>query len=157
MNPPGTGTFAHPHYLSILVLRGHKVILDADLAKLFGVTTRRINEQVRRNRTRFPSDFLFELTAEEIKNLKSHFATSRWGGRRKPPFAFTEHGAIRAATILNSPRAIEVSVYVSPSTTKPSSPSLPPSVSSCAHHSRISEGSVSLPILVASASEVSAV
>jgi hypothetical protein len=75
---------------SIMVLRGHKVLLDADLAKLYGVTTRRINEQVRRNRRRFPSDFLFELTAEELKNLKSHFATSRWGGRRKPPFAFTE-------------------------------------------------------------------
>ena len=97
---------------SILVLRGKKVLLDAELAALYGVTTRRLNEQVRRNRTRFPEDFLFELTAEEFANLKSHFATSSWGGRRKLPLAFTEHGAIQAATILNSPRAVEMSVYV---------------------------------------------
>jgi hypothetical protein len=97
---------------SILVLRGHRVLLDADLAALFGVTTRRLNEQVRRNRARFPADFLFELTTQEFANLKSHFATSSWGGRRKFPFAFTEHGAIQAATILNSPRAVDISVYV---------------------------------------------
>lgn len=97
---------------SILVLRGHKVLLDAELAELYGVTTRRLNEQVRRNRKRFPDDFLFELTAAESANLKSHFATSSWGGRRKLPLAFTEHGAIMAATILNSPRAVEMSVYV---------------------------------------------
>jgi hypothetical protein len=97
---------------AILVLRGHKVLLDAELAELYGVTTRRLNEQVRRNRNRFPADFLFELTAEEFTNLKSHSATSSWGGRRKLPFAFTEHGAIQAATILNSPRAVEMSVYV---------------------------------------------
>ena len=97
---------------SILVLRGQRVLLDADLATLFAVTTRRLNEQVRRNRSRFPNDFLFELTTEEFAILKSHFATSRWGGRRKLPLAFTEHGAIQAATILNSPRAVEVSVYV---------------------------------------------
>ena len=65
-----------------------------------------------RCQARFPNDFLFELTAEEFAALKSHFATSRWGGRRKLPLAFTEHGAIQAATILNSPRAVEVSVYV---------------------------------------------
>jgi hypothetical protein len=97
---------------SILVLRGQKVLLDAELAALYGVTTRRLNEQVRRNRSRFPVDFLFELTTEEFANLKSHFATSSWGGRRKLPFAFTEHGAIQVATILNSPRAVEMSVYV---------------------------------------------
>jgi len=97
---------------SILVLRGQRVLLDADLAALFGVTTRRLNEQVRRNRARFPDDFLFELTVEEFANLKSRFATSSWGGRRKLPLAFTEHGAIQAATILNSPRAVEISVYV---------------------------------------------
>lgn len=97
---------------SILVLRGQKVLLDAELAALYGVTTRRLNEQVRRNRRRFPEDFLFELTAAEFANLKSHFATSSWGGRRKLPLAFTEHGAIQAATILNSPRAVEMSVYV---------------------------------------------
>jgi hypothetical protein len=97
---------------SILVLRGQRVLFDADLAALFGVTTRRLNEQVRRNCARFPDDFLFELTVEEFTNLKSHFATSSWGGRRKLPLAFTEHGAIQAATILNSPRAVEISVYV---------------------------------------------
>ena len=97
---------------AILVLRGRRVLLDAELAGLYGVTTRRLNEQVRRNRKRFPDDFLLELTTEEFANLKSRFATSSWGGRRKRPLAFTEHGAIQAATILNSPRAVEMSVYV---------------------------------------------
>ena len=97
---------------AILVLRGRRVLLDTELALLYGVTTRRLNEQVRRNRRRFPDDFLFELTIEEFANLKSQFATSSWGGRRKLPFAFTEHGAIQGATILNSPRAVEMSVYV---------------------------------------------
>jgi hypothetical protein len=68
---------------AILVLRGRRVLIDAELAVLYGVTTRRLNEQVRRNRQRFPDDFLFELTAEEFANLKSHFATSSWGRRRK--------------------------------------------------------------------------
>lgn len=96
----------------ILVLRGQKVLLDSDLAALYGVETRRLNEQVRRNLERFPEDFIFEVNAEEMANLKSHFATSSWGGRRKLPLAFTEHGAIMAATVLKSPRAVEVSVYV---------------------------------------------
>ena len=96
----------------IIVLREQKVLLDSDLAALYGVETRRLNEQVRRNRGRFPKDFIFELTPEEFANLKSQFATSSWGGRRKLPMAFTEHGAIMAATVLNSPRAVEVSVYV---------------------------------------------
>jgi len=97
---------------SVLLIRGQKVLLDADLAAIYGVETRRLNEQVRRNRERFPGDFIFELTQEEFANLKSQFATSSWGGRRKLPLAFTEHGAIMAATILNSPRAVEISVYV---------------------------------------------
>lgn len=71
-----------------------------------------LNEQVRRNRRRFPDDFLIELSAEEFKHLNSHFATSSWGGRRKLPPAFTEHGNIQVTTILNSPRAVEMSVYV---------------------------------------------
>jgi len=96
----------------IVIVRDQKVILDSDLAALYGVETRRLNEQVRRNRARFPEDFIFELTAEEFANLKSQFATSSWGGRRKLPLAFTEHGAIMAATVLNTPRAVEVSVYV---------------------------------------------
>jgi len=96
----------------IVVLREQKVLIDSDLAALYGVETRRLNEQVRRNRARFPEDFIFELSAEEFANLKSQFATSSWGGRRKLPLAFTEHGAIMAATVLNTPRAVEVSVYV---------------------------------------------
>ncbi len=79
---------------------------------LYGTSTGRLNEQVRRNLARFPEDFLFRLTNQEVRNLKSQFATSSWGGRRKLPFAFTEHGAIMAATILNTPHAVEVSVYV---------------------------------------------
>lgn len=87
-------------------------MFDADLATLYGVQTRRLNEQVRRNTERFPEDFVFQVTPAEFANLKSQFATSSWGGRRKLPLAFTEHGAIMAAMVLNSPRATEVSVYV---------------------------------------------
>jgi hypothetical protein len=97
---------------SIRIVRQQRVIIDSTLADLYGVTTRRLNEQVRRNRHRFPDDFLFELNAVEFAHLKSHFATSSWGGRRKPPLAFTEHGAIMVATILNSSRAVQMSVYV---------------------------------------------
>jgi len=101
---------------TILVLRGHRVLLDEDLAALYGVTTKRLNEQVRRNASRFPADFMFQLTEQEQQSLRSHFATSKTpsgrGGRRYLPYAFTEHGAIMAASILNSPRAVEVSVYV---------------------------------------------
>ena len=84
---------------TILLIRGEKVILDIDLAELYGIETKRLNEQVRRNMARFPEDFMFQLSEEEYLNLKSHFATSRsgWGGRRKLPYAFTEHGAIMAA------------------------------------------------------------
>jgi hypothetical protein len=88
------------------------VLLDEDLAALYGVETRRLNEQVRRNRARFPADFIFELTREEFNNLKSQFATSSWGGRRKLPLAFSEHGAIMTATILSTPQAIEMSVFI---------------------------------------------
>ena len=97
-----------------MVLRGHKVILDADLARLYGVQARRLNEQVRRNPARFPPEFMFQLTDHELARLMSQNAISKpgRGGTRKAPLAFTEHGAIMAATVLNSPRAIEVSVYV---------------------------------------------
>ena len=89
-------------------------MLDIDLAQLYGVTTRRLNEQVRRNRARFPEDFAFVLTREEFANLKSHFATSSsgWGGRRKLPYAFTEHGAVMAANVLNSPVAVRASIQI---------------------------------------------
>jgi hypothetical protein len=96
----------------ILVVRGQRVMIDSDLGHLYGVSVRRLNEQVRRNLKRFPPDFCFQLDNQEVAILKSQFATSSWGGKRKPPLAFTEHGAIMAATVLNSPRAIEVSVYV---------------------------------------------
>jgi hypothetical protein len=100
----------------ILLLRAQRIILDADLAALYGVTTKRLNEQVQRNAERFPDDFIFQLTNQELAILKSQFATSSspaaWGGRRYAPYAFTEHGAIMAATVLNSPRAVEVSIYV---------------------------------------------
>lgn len=99
---------------SILILRDEKVILDADLADLYGVTTKRLNEQVRRNRLRFPPDFVFQLTKEEFALLRSHSATSNpeRGGRRHPPLVFTEHGALMAANVLSSPRAITASVTV---------------------------------------------
>jgi hypothetical protein len=98
----------------IAFIRGHKVLLDADLAALYGVPTGRFNEAVRRNLARFPQDFMFQLTDEEQAALRSQFAISNpgRGGRRYLPYAFTEHGAIMAATILNTPRATEVSVYV---------------------------------------------
>jgi hypothetical protein len=98
----------------ILVIRGQKVILDSHLATLYGVTTSRLNEQVKRNIKRFPSDFMFQLSKDEFDNLKSHFATSslNWGGRRKLPYAFTEHGALMAATVLKTDKAVQVSVYV---------------------------------------------
>jgi hypothetical protein len=96
----------------IFLLRGRRMLLDSALAELYGVTTKRLNEQVRRNRARFPEDFLLELTRDEVVNLKSHFATSSWGGRRSQPLAFTEHGAIMVATILSSPRAVQMTVYV---------------------------------------------
>ena len=76
----------------IYMIRGQKVMLDEDLADLYQVPTKRLNEQVKRNIDRFPADFMFQLTEEEFENLKSQFATSSWGGRRKLPSAFTEHG-----------------------------------------------------------------
>lgn len=99
---------------AIRVIRGQKVLLDADLAALYGVETKRFNEQVKRNQQRFPEDFMFQLIEEEFAALRSQNATSNSGrgGRRYLPYAFTEHGAIMAATILNSPWATEVSVYV---------------------------------------------
>jgi hypothetical protein len=119
-------------------IRGEKVILDADLARLYGVTTKRLNEQVKRNQERFPDDFMFQLTTEESDALRSQFATSSepkqsqnatgsktrsilksqfatstsHGGRRYRPYAFTEHGAIMAANVLNSLRAVQMSVFV---------------------------------------------
>jgi len=97
----------------IRTIRGQKVILDSDLARIFGVPTFRFNEAVKRNRGRFPDDFLFQLTREEQSNLISQIAiSSSHGGRRKLPYAFTENGAIMAANVLNSPEAMRMSVFV---------------------------------------------
>jgi ORF6N domain len=111
---------------AILVIRGQKVMLDADLAELYGVTTKRLNEQVKRNRDRFPKDFMFQIEEKEIvgmrsqivttsdsdENIRSQTATASKRNIRYLPYAFTEHGVIMAASILNTQRAIEVSVYV---------------------------------------------
>jgi hypothetical protein len=99
---------------SIKLVRGQRVIVDSDLASLYGVPTKRLNEAVKRNRERFPADFAFPLSAEELSALKSQFATSKpgRGGRRKPTTVFTEHGAVMAATVLNSALAVEMSIHV---------------------------------------------
>ena len=99
---------------SIRIFRGHKVLLDAELAALYGISTARLNQQIRRNVERFPGDFMFQLSTAEYAALMLQNATSKTGrgGRRKLPLVFTEHGAIMAATVLNSSRAVEMSVYV---------------------------------------------
>jgi len=97
---------------SILLIRGQKVMLDADLAELYGVTTKRLNEQVKRNIDRFPKDFMFQLNDKEFKNLRSQFATSNLAKRRTPPYAFTEHGAVMLASVLNSDVAVNASIQV---------------------------------------------
>lgn len=98
----------------ILTLRGQRVILDADLAELYEVQVRHLNQQVKRNARRFPSAFRFQVSAQEFKILRSQNVISSWshGGTRYLPYVFTEHGAIMAATVLNSERAIEMSVFV---------------------------------------------
>lgn len=97
----------------ILLIRGHKVMLDADLAELYGVTTKRLNQQVRRNIERFPGDFMFELRpAEKAEVVANCIHLARLKFSPAAPLAFTEHGALMAASVLNTPRAIEVSVYV---------------------------------------------
>jgi hypothetical protein len=98
---------------AIIRLRGQAVILDSDLATLYGVTVKRLNEQVKRNADRFPDHFMLRLSAGEWSHLRSQIATSKTrGGRRYPPYAFTEHGAIMAATVLNSPQAIQMSITI---------------------------------------------
>jgi ORF6N domain-containing protein len=101
---------------TIHFIRGQKAMLDSDLARIYGVQLKRLNEQVRRNKERFPPDFAFQLDYQEVRDLKSQIATSSerpsHGGKRKLPWAFTEHGAIMLASVLNSPVAIEASVRV---------------------------------------------
>ncbi|MEK7858855.1 MAG: ORF6N domain-containing protein [Elusimicrobiota bacterium] len=110
MIDPVTEIPASPIYL----IRGKRVMLDADLARIYGVPTARLNQQVNRNLRRFPEDFIFRLSAREFADLMLQFATSssNYGGRRKLPYAFTEHGAIMLASVLNSPVAVRASVHV---------------------------------------------
>ena len=99
---------------AILLIRGQKVMLDADLAGLYGVTVGRLNEAVKRNRDRFPADFMFQLADSEFANLKSQIAISSygWGGRRHPPYAFTEQGVAMLSSVLKSKRAVQVNIAI---------------------------------------------
>jgi hypothetical protein len=96
----------------IYLIRDKKVMLDNDLAELYQVETKRLNEQVKRNLSRFPEDFMFQLTDTEWENLKSQNATSSWGGRRTAPNVFTEYGVLMLSSVLNSERAIEVNIKI---------------------------------------------
>ena len=99
---------------TVLTIRGQRVILDSDLARLYGVSTKRLNEQVKRNHDRFPEDFMFRLENRELSSLRSQIATSKQtkGGRRYRPYVFTEHGAVMAANVLSSKIAIDASILV---------------------------------------------
>jgi hypothetical protein len=97
---------------SILEIRGKKVMLDMDLAIIYEVETRVLKQAVRRNIDRFPDDFMFELTAEELKNLTSQFVTSSWGGQRHKPFAFTEQGIAMLSSVLKSKKAIQMNIAI---------------------------------------------
>ena len=96
----------------ILLLRGQKVMLDRDLAEMYGVEVKRLNEAVKRNVTRFPDDFMFQLAQNEWRNLKSQSATSSWGGVRKPPYAFTEQGVAMLSSVLHSETAIQANIQI---------------------------------------------
>ena len=96
----------------IYYIRGQKVMLDSDLAELYGVETRRLNEQVARNADRFPEDFMFRLNENEFESLMSQIATSKRGGRRKLPYMFSEHGVLMLSSVLNSKQAIQVNIQV---------------------------------------------
>lgn len=93
-------------------LRGQKVMMDSDLASLYGVETKVLNQAVKRNALRFPLDFMFQLTEDEWLDLRSQIVTASWGGRRTLPYVFTEHGAVMLASVLNSERAVQASLYV---------------------------------------------
>ncbi len=102
----------------ISLIRGKKVMFDKDLAELYGVKTEQLTRQVRRNIDRFPEDFLLQLTREEFKNLICHFGRSSWGGTRKPPLAFTDHGILMLSSVINSKRAILVNIQIMRTFTK---------------------------------------
>jgi hypothetical protein len=96
----------------IFMIRGHKVMLDSDLADLYRVPTKVFNQAVKRNLKRFPKDFMFRLTGKEVKILRSQFVTSSWGGRRNLPYAFTEQGVAMLSSVLNSERAVQVNIAI---------------------------------------------
>jgi len=96
----------------IYFLRGHRVMLSTDLARLYAVEVRALIQAVQRNIDRFPADFLFQLTADELKNLKSQFVISSWGGARTAPYAFTEQGVAMLSSVLRSPRAVQVNIAI---------------------------------------------
>jgi hypothetical protein len=97
---------------AILIICREKVMLDSDLATLYGVTTGNLNKAVKRNAGRFPTDFMFQLDAEEVANLKFQFGISSWGGRRRLPYAFTEQGVAMLSSVLNSERAVKVNIAI---------------------------------------------
>lgn len=97
---------------AIYLVRDQKVMLDADLAEMYGVETKVFNQAVKRNPNRFPEDFMFQLSMKEWKNLKSQFVTSSWGGRRTPPYMFTEQGVAMLSSVLHSPTAIQVNISI---------------------------------------------
>ena len=96
----------------IFVIRGHNVIIDRDLASLYGVETKTLNRAVRRNIRRFPDDFMFQLTRNEMQHMRCHFGTSSWGGRRYRPYVFTEQGVAMLSSVLHSERAIQVNIVI---------------------------------------------
>jgi len=96
----------------IYFIRNQKVMLDRDLAILYGIETKVLNQAVKRNMSRFPEDFMFQLTEIEFQNLKSQFVTSSWGGTRKLPYAFTEHGVLMLSSVLKSDKAIQVNIQI---------------------------------------------
>lgn len=110
----GTGSAAVAERIqrSILLLRGHKVMLDFDLAGLYGVETKALNKAVKRNLACFPDDFMFELSEEEFADLRFQSGTSRWGGRRYRPYAFTEQGVAMLSSVLRSERAVSANVEI---------------------------------------------
>jgi hypothetical protein len=97
---------------AIFLIRGQKVMLDADLAELYGVDTSALNRAVRRNRGRFPDDFMFQLSSQETEHLRCQFGISRWGGRRYQPYAFTEQGLAMLSSVLHSQRAVRVNIEI---------------------------------------------
>lgn len=108
----GTDTMIKDIDTLIITIRGHRVILDVDLAMLYNVAPKRLNEQVKRNRARFPGDFMFQLEDQEVKILRSQIATAKWTMRRTNPYAFTEHGVVMAANIVSSKVAIDASILL---------------------------------------------